>query len=109
MQELLANPVFMWAVGMGGFLLFLWGIRAPLKFLYRTIIRTHEFLEQWFGEPGKQPGIPERLAQLETVTSQQSFTLGELRHELKPNSGSSMNDRLTRVEKILNPDAPDNH
>lgn len=97
-----------WAVGFFVFLGGLWAVRGPAKFIYTTLIRFHEFFEQWFGDE-ERTGIPKRLEALENQTHQQSFTLGELRHELKPNGGSSMNDRLTRVEKHLNPEAPDNH
>lgn len=104
----MSQELFTWLVGACGFAALCWAIRKPALFIYRLIIKIHDFLEQWFGSPD-QPGLPDRMKAVELQMNQQSHTLGELRHELKPNGGSSMNDRLTRVEKHLNPEAPDNH
>lgn len=103
----MSQELFTWLIGLGSFLVLLWAIRKPAVFIYRLIIKTHDVAELLNGTPEK-PGLDERLGVIEGQMQQQSYTLGELRHELKPNGGSSMNDRLTRVEKHLNPDAPDN-
>jgi hypothetical protein len=111
----MSQELINWLIGLGSFLVLCWTIRRPVKFMYQMLIKTHDFLEEWFGSP-EHPGMPDRMKAVEKTvgevkeqTVQQSYTLGELRHELKPNGGSSMNDRLTRVEKHLNPEAPDNH
>lgn len=110
----MSQELISWLIGAGAFLALCWAVRRPAKFIYQTIIKIHKFLDEWFGND-EHPGMPQRMTAVEqavvnnsTQMDQQSFTLGELRHELKPNGGSSMNDRLTRVEKHLNPSAPDN-
>ena len=65
-------------------------IGRPLRRLAR---QNDEFREDWYGEPARPgraavPGVPERLALIE--------------RELKPNSGSSLRDAITRVEDRLN-------
>lgn len=113
------NPILInWLIGLGGFLALLWVAKNPIKFLYNLTVKAHDLVELLYGDPSdpEKPGLDKRLTAFEegqqsaaNTLLQQSATLSEMRHELKPNGGSSMNDRLTRVEKVLNPSAPDNH
>lgn len=113
MDQVLAT----WLIGAGAFLVLLWAIRGPVKFLYNLTIKAHDVIELLYGDDKDgRLGLDKRLEAFEAEQTSQSTTLNgqsqtllELRHELKPNGGSSMNDRLTRVEKHLDPDAPDNH
>jgi hypothetical protein len=43
----------------------------------------------------------ERLPEMAQEISRQSETLGEIRHELFPNSGASLRDQTNRIEKTL--------
>lgn len=68
-----------------------------VRWLLTTLRKVNEFLEDWRGEearPGyhKRPGVMERLVMLEEMAR-------EVRHEVKPNSGTSLKDQITRIEE----------
>lgn len=119
MREIIAlfDPETLGALGIVGTLVLigyiLWRMRGFFAAIARGVHRVHDFLDDWNGEPARpgkdaEPGVMERLQVLEDKQDEQGDLIDDMHHELKPNGGSSMNDRLTRVEKRLNPHAPDN-
>jgi hypothetical protein len=68
--------------------------------------KINEFLEDWRGEPGrpgyaKRPGVMERLVALEQGQAETREALEEVRHEVKPNSGSSLKDQVTSIQAAV--------
>lgn len=60
---------------------------------------VREFLEDWRGEPGR-PGVPARAGVMERLeTTEQKLTA--IDHELHPNSGSSLRDRVDQINQTL--------
>lgn len=94
-----------WAAGIvtvGGALALLWRLfTAGMK----TGKRWDMFLEDWHGtesRPGRPavPGIMERLVAQSERMDQFERDMNLIRHELFPNSGSSMRDAVDRLEKL---------
>jgi hypothetical protein len=62
------------------------------------------FIDDWFGEPARD-GVPERagvMARLATIDEHAQRTderLDVIEHELKPNSGKSLHDKVTQMAK----------
>nr|WP_240982096.1 MULTISPECIES: hypothetical protein [unclassified Streptomyces] len=80
-------------VAVGGALALLLRTSRSLRTFTR---RVGEFLDDWSGVDAR-PGVPERpgvMARLGSVEKQ----LAEVRHELHPNSGSSLRDAVDRVD-----------
>lgn len=92
----LLDHIVFWAVILG----VLGGGAAVLKSHVLPFFRSlSNFLSDWTGEPAR-PGVPARagvMARLEANDEQ----IKAVRHELHPNSGSSMRDAIDRTEQKL--------
>ena len=92
----LLDHIIFWAV----VLVTLGGGAAVLKAHVLPFFRAlSNFLSDWTGEPAR-PGVPARagvMARLEANDEQ----IKAVRHELHPNSGSSMRDAIDRTERKL--------
>lgn len=67
------------------------------RLLWRLGRGLGQMLEDWRGQPARpgvpaKPGVMERLAQVEE-------NLTDIRHEVKPNSGLSMRDDISRIHQ----------
>jgi hypothetical protein len=91
---------FSWVLPAAGALILVAGalvvIGKGVRWVFSTLNMIREFLEDWRGEearPGyhKRPGVMERLVSLEEQ-------VGAVKHELKPNSGTSLRDAVDRIE-----------
>jgi hypothetical protein len=96
-----------WVLQAAGAVVLLAGALAVIvkgvRWMLATLRKINEFLEDWRGEearPGyhKRPGVMERLVSLE----EQMATVA---HEVRPNSGQSLKDQVTRIEEQLAPPA----
>src|SRR5688572_19401922 len=72
-------------------------ITKGVRWVLATFRKVNEFLEDWRGEAARHgraavPGVMERLVILEEMAR-------EVRHEVKPNSGTSLKDQITRIEE----------
>lgn len=90
---------FDWVLPVAGCIVLLGGAITVLvkggKWLFSTIHKINEFLADWRGEaarPGHDAtmGIPERLSNIEQ-------RLKRVEHEVKPNGGSSMHDKIDKI------------
>ncbi|MGW0658951.1 hypothetical protein [Streptodolium elevatio] len=66
------------------------------------------FWDDWHGTPGRpgrpeQPGVLERLAAIEQRQATTEANIEEIKHEPRPNSGSSLRDVVDRVEQAVTP------
>ncbi|WP_208630405.1 hypothetical protein [Amycolatopsis kentuckyensis] len=71
-----------------------------LKPVFSAVRRLTHFVDDWFGEPDR-PGVPGRpgvMARLELMQTD----LDKIKHEMWPNSGSSLRDAVDRLEKAAN-------
>lgn len=64
--------------------------------LWKPVKAFSDFLDDVKGEPGR-PGVPARPGLMERVSSIES-SLSEVRHEVLPNTGTSLNDSVRRTE-----------
>lgn len=64
--------------------------------LWKPLKAFSDFLDDVKGEPGR-PGVPARPGLMERVSSIES-SLSEVRHEVLPNTGTSLNDSVRRTE-----------
>jgi hypothetical protein len=80
---------------------FLVGATGAVVYIRRVTRPTWQafvnFLEDWNGEP-KRPGVQSRPGVMERLERLESLSL-EVHHEIKPNGGNSMNDKVTRIDK----------
>jgi hypothetical protein len=82
---------------------FVWqGLRVGLRLVRGTL----RFLDDWNGEdprPGYsgRPGFPARIASLEERFGVFELDIAEVKKELNPNSGSSLRDAITRIDKEI--------
>lgn len=85
-----------YVIVIGGAIAAIWG---GGKWMIGTLKKVNEFLEDWRGEepragyPGR-PGVLQRLVELED-------RLKIVEHESVPNSGSSMKDAVSRIDKAV--------
>ncbi|MFE7514402.1 hypothetical protein ACFU8I_24710 [Streptomyces sp. NPDC057540] len=80
-------------VALGGALALLARWSRPLR---QAVRRLGEFLDDWFGTPSR-PGVPERPGVMQRLCSLEDEVAG-IKHEVHPNSGSSMRDAIDRVD-----------
>ncbi len=60
--------------------------------------KLRQFLDDWNGEP-ERPGIaPKRFGVMERLTIVEA-AVKNVEHEVKPNSGTSLKDQITRIEE----------
>lgn len=64
--------------------------------LWQPLKAFSDFLDDVKGEPGR-PGVPARPGLMERVGSIET-SLSEVRHEVLPNTGTSLNDSVRRTE-----------
>lgn len=85
------------------FVSFVIGVAGIIAYAYKLlkpwVNSMRNFLDDWNGEearPGvsKRPGVMERLLSLEKAQN-------EIKHEVQPNSGNSMYDKLSAVHKHI--------
>lgn len=81
----------------------LWLMTRPLR---RFAKSGEQFLEDWHGIPERPgfdaiPGIPERLRTLERNAKEDRELLKRIDHELHPNSGGSLRDRVNKTSDDL--------
>ena len=82
------------------FMVFLFGtLWKAVLWIRKLGRRVDDFLEDWQGAPARPghprvPGVVERLEKLEGVTE-------ETNHNVKPNSGASAHDQLTRQLTVV--------
>lgn len=81
----------------------LWMMTRPLR---RTAKGFEQFLEDWNGVPGRPgfdpiPGVPERLHLLERNAKADRELLERIDHELHPNSGGSLRDKVNKTSEDL--------
>lgn len=87
----------------GGFAALVTGvtvISVGVSKLVRIFRRVGHFLDDWAGEEGRpgveaRPGVMERLGSMED-------RLGEVEHEVKTNTGTSLKDAAKRTEEAVN-------
>jgi len=88
------NPAWVAAIaaastGAGAFLLWL------LRLLWRTVRRTIQFLDDFFGEPPRD-GLPPRRGVMATLAEHEKL-LSRLVAETEPNGGTSLRDVVART------------
>jgi hypothetical protein len=86
-----------WIIAAGAVVAALGVLLAAGRAVWKWGRRVDNFFEDWAGEPGR-PGVPARLgvmARLETIEDR----LGAVEHELRPNSGKSLHDKVTRIHE----------
>lgn len=62
------------------------------------------FIDDWFGEPERdgvagRPGVMARLAAIDEHGRRTDDRLDAIEHELKPNSGKSLHDKVAQVAR----------
>lgn len=77
----------------------LWAMTRPFR---RAAKGFEQFLEDWHGVPERPgfdaiPGIPERLRRLERNAREDRRRLEEIVHEIRPNSGGSLKDKVNKT------------
>ncbi len=88
-----------WVGAITAILAAIFAVRRAGGSMFRTGKKWDQFLEDWNGTPARPgrsavPGVMERLVDLEKG-------LAKVRHEMFPNSGSSLRDSVDRVEEGL--------
>ncbi|WP_432063339.1 hypothetical protein [Streptomyces sp. S1] len=79
------------ALGGAATLLFRWS-----RSLRQFRRRMGQFFDDWFGVEGR-PGVPERPGVMQRLNSLEEQA-AVIRHEVRPNSGSSLRDAVDRVD-----------
>lgn len=90
------------------------GVRVAIGLL----LRIEEFLDDWRGAPGRvgvpaRPGVMQRLvdtdarqAAIEARLEAIEDAIGEVRHEVTANSGTTLKDKVTLLaEHVVPPDS----
>lgn len=90
-------------------LLFISGVLGALlvvrKVLKPFVDALQNFLSDWNGEP-ERPGVDRRLGVMERFEVIER-TLAGITHEVKPNDGGSMHDKINRIETQVTGDQND--
>jgi hypothetical protein len=73
--------------------------------VHRVVGRTGQFLDDWYGEDGR-PGVPARPGVMMRLASLEDG-LDHVRHEVRPNSGSSLRDAVDLANQRLARMCPD--
>lgn len=68
-----------------------------VAWVFRTIRRINDFLEDWNGE-AERPGWPKRLGVMERLVDLEQHAR-TIVHEVQPNSGLSLRDSVSRIEE----------
>ena len=90
--DLTIAQVMLWIAAAGALITLVVKVWKPLK-------AFSDFLDDVKGEPGR-PGVPARPGLMERVSAIES-SLGEVRHEVLPNTGTSLNDSARRTEAAV--------
>lgn len=91
------DTIVVWCVAgtaIAGLLVLLWRLA---RVILRIVGRLDEVADDWQGVPAR-PGVPERpgvMARLDAIEDR----LGNVEHELHPNSGASLRDAVDRVDR----------
>lgn len=81
-------------------------IWAFAKKVWPLLRKLNHFIDDWFGEGERegrpaQPGVLARLQSIEQTQLEHTAAFEVIRHELFPNSGSSLRDSADRSEKDI--------
>jgi hypothetical protein len=81
-------------------------IQPVIRFVRRIV----HFVDDWFGEPERdgvpeRPGVMLRLKLIDDHGQRTDERLDAIEHQLSPNSGSSLHDKVTRIETAVNGDS----
>ncbi|MFF6836037.1 hypothetical protein ACFY84_30035 [Streptomyces sp. NPDC012438] len=79
------------ALGGAATLLYRW-----VRTMRRVVRGLGDFLEDWAGVEGR-PGVPERPGVMQRLSSLEEKA-AVIKHEVRPNSGSSLRDAVDRVD-----------
>lgn len=74
------------------------------KWMISTLKKINEFLEDWRGED-ERPGYPRRKGVLERLVDLE-HEMGKVVHEVQPNSGNSLKDKVNRIGEHILPKDP---
>lgn len=79
-------------------------ITKGFKWVFSTIRKVNEFLEDWRGEdarPGhaRRLGVPERLESIETRLVRVEGQVNKVKGQVESNGGSSLRDAVDRIER----------
>lgn len=79
---------------------------ASVKYVFPAIKGLIDFFDDVKGEPARpgveaRPGLMDRLASVESIQKANSRTLDTVRHEVFPNSGKSLRDRIDQTAKAV--------
>lgn len=103
------NTAFMWAGGLGSVLAL---IGMLWQYVVRPITRLARFVgdlvDDIRGEPPRpgfegRDGVLVRLSKIEATQAAQADQLARIEHELHPNGGSSLRDRVDLVADAVVP------
>lgn|SRR5574341_1680439 len=79
-------------------------IIKAVKWMVSTLKKINEFLEDWRGED-ERPGYPRRKGVLERLVDLER-EMNKVVHEVQPNSGNSLKDKVNRIEDHVVPKEP---
>lgn len=83
------------------------GILTAVVGVGRRMFRgVSNLLDDWNGEPARpgvpaQPGVMERIRNLDDGQLNIIDRLKRVEHEVLPNSGTSLNDKVTRIDQAM--------
>jgi len=106
-----ASTVGAWLIGTAAAITAIVVIWRFVLAAVRGVRKAGHFFDDWFGEgerPGQsaRPGVPERLARVESSlacmsdqVTQTAARVERVEAQVYPNGGSSLNDAVRRIEK----------